>query len=166
MILSWSFNSNYHSNLIVSIGRRTIKEDNTKKYTKPIQFTPQTSSADSTSKTDPNSIELQQNNVPNIRQAPAKSSMSTNLPPMRIQKIQNNRHAHLSAFCNKSLQPNKYANFIIAEMGAADINSFQILQSSAAKQRIFLNITYSMIRNETYVLSLKCFFFLSNSVRV
>lgn len=63
---------------------------------------------------------------------------------------QNRRDDRLSGFCRKSLQPNKYANFIIFEMGG-ETNSFQILQTSAAKQKAVLNVSYTVIRNEMYV---------------
>lgn len=145
----------------VSIGRRTIEENNTRKYTKPIQFTAQSSSTDSTTIIQqPNSVETKQNNVPSQCQSSTKPSQNLKVSHKRKQNV--NRHHsdhndHLSAFCNKSLQPNKYANFIIFEMGG-ETNSFQILQASAAKQKAVLNVTYSMIGSETYVnIHLKCY---------
>lgn len=137
--------------LFVLTGRRTVEENNTAKYKKPILFTPQTSSPDSTSSpVNPHSsMETRPQQLLSIQSAasPSKNHQNTS----RKRKLESRRQDdQLSGFCRKSLCPNKYGNFIITEMGG-DTNPFQILQTSAAKQKALIHVTYSMIGNETYV---------------
>ncbi|KAJ6637940.1 NF-kappa-B-repressing factor [Pseudolycoriella hygida] len=118
-------------------GRRTIEENNTSKFTKPIQFTPQTPST--------NTKEPKQQIIPSLLEISTKPPQNANLPSKRKTRKRNNDH--LSKFCNKSLRGNKYDNIIIFEL-VGETNSHQILQSSAAKQRAVLDVTYTGKGNE------------------
>lgn len=138
----------------ITTGRRTIEEKNTQKYTKPIQFTPQTSTTTtdpSSTSVKPNSVEFKQENLTPVQSIGKPSTVHQN--PSRKRKLESSRrNDQLSGFCRKTLRPNKHENFILMEMGTygGETNSFQILQTSAAKQRATVNLTYSMIGNETY----------------
>lgn len=92
-------------------------------------------------------MESKPQQLPSMQSAANTSKNSQNTS--RKRKLESRRqNDQLSGFCRKSLCPNKYGNFIITEMGG-DTNPFQILQTSAAKQKALIHVTYSMIGNET-----------------
>lgn len=123
----------------VSLGRQPV-ENNTSKYTKPIQFTPQLPSNDSSSQTQ---IPV---STKNTFQPVKKQIPSRKRPAERRQAIND----HLAKFCDQTLQPNKYSNFILVDL-SGESNSFQIVQNSAAKQKAILNVTYAMKGSEMYL---------------
>lgn len=126
-----------------SPGRTMMPGDNTNRYTKPIQFTPQTTST-----------HLEPTSTTTTVQPP---HASTDQNSSRKRKFENDhrRNDHQPIFGGRELRPNKYSNFIIFETStegeAATNNALQILQTSAAKQRITINVSYAVVGNNTYV---------------
>lgn len=117
-----------------------VGENDTTKYATPMEFNQQNSSENSSSRMLLNPFETQKTNFLNTKRDRNK------IAALKLKaELHNNC---LAASCDKSLKPNKYSNFIIFKMDSDNENSLQILQTSAAKQKANLNVSFGMIANQ------------------